>query len=204
MILHGRNILLLAGGTAIAAAKSCELNVSADIIKTASPNDGQWENGIAGRKSWRASCSQLVTSIVNGAAMVGTQVTLKMQLSGQIGLPFNGFVDSVTVETGSTSYYDGIVWSRTRHSFLAYYLDDDFQDHYFESWPGALSYNYQNNGKFFYMKNKVYRVNNNDLIQEALQGTAIVKDWKVTATMENLAAGSFQFQGVGALTNPTT
>jgi hypothetical protein len=83
-------------------------------------------------------------------------------------------------------------------------MDDDFQDHYFESWPGALSYNYQNNGKFFYMQNKVYRVNNNDLVLEALQGTAIVKDWKITATLGNLAQGSFQFQGVGALTNPTT
>jgi hypothetical protein len=138
--------------------------------------------------------------------MVGTQVMLRMQVSGKIGLPFNGFVDSVTVETGSISYYDDIVWSRTRHSFLAYYTDDDFQDHYFESWPGALSYNYQNNGKFFYIfrQNKVYRVNNNDLVMQALTGSAIVKEWRVTGTLGNLAQGSFQFHGKGALTNPTT
>ena len=126
MILHGRNIILLAGGTAVAAAKSCELNVSAEVIKTASPSDGAWENAIAGRKSWRVTCNQLVTSITNGLAIVGTQVTLRM-----------------SVMNGSTE-------------------------------------------------------------TEALQGTAIVKDWKITATLGNLAQGSFQFHGVGALEVPTT
>ena len=50
----------------------------------------------------------------------------------------------------------------------------------------------------------VYKKGTTDLVPEALQGTAIVKDWKITATLGNLAQGSFQFQGVGALEVPTT
>jgi hypothetical protein len=211
MILHGRNILLLAGGTAIAAAKSCELNVSADIIKTASPNDGQWENGIAGRKSWRASCSQLVTSIVNGAAMVGTQVTLRMQVSGDnIGMPLGGMVSDVTTQSGTLSSPNAVVWDTTNKIFLGRSLNSLHQYEYYEDWeannmfPDADEYNEAVDGTLFNLFGAIYRKAGDDLIQEALQGTAIVKDWKVTATLGNLAAGSFQFQGVGALTNPTT
>ena len=51
----------------------------------------------------------------------------------------------------------------------------------------------------------IYSINNSgNLVQEVLTGTAIVKDWKITATLGNLAQGSFQFQGVGELAVPTT
>ena len=207
MILHGRNILLLAGGTAIAAAKSCELNVSADIIKTASPSDGAWENAIAGRKSWRVTCNQLVTGITNSLAMVGSQVTMRMQLKGQLGLPFSGFVDNPTVESGTLrDVPDDIYWDTTRHRFLGYWLDFREGNKYYTSWPDSNDYASPSIGKQFYMDSNrfVYKKGTTDLVPEALQGTAIVKDWKITATLGNLAQGSFQFQGVGALEVPTT
>ena len=67
MIIHGKDIIIKADGEVIAAAKSCELDISAEVIKTASPTDGQWQHGIAGRKSWRATCNHLVTDILDPA-----------------------------------------------------------------------------------------------------------------------------------------
>jgi hypothetical protein len=211
MILHGRNILLLAGGTAIAAAKSCELQISADVIPVASPTDGQWEDAIPGRKSWKASCSHLVTNITDPAAMVGTQVMLRMQVSGDnIGMPLGGMVSDVTTQSGTLSSPNAVVWDTTNKIFLGRSLNSLHQYEYYEDWeannmfPDADEYNEAVDGTLFNLFGAIYRKAGDDLIQEALQGTAIVKDWKVTATLENLAAGSFQFQGVGALTNPTT
>jgi hypothetical protein len=52
--------------------------------------------------------------------------------------------------------------------------------------------------------NNIFKKTATDLIPEALQGSAIVRNWKVVGTLGNLAQGSFQFQGKGALSNPTT
>lgn len=130
MILKGQNVILKMGGVAIAAAKSCSVDVDVDMIKVSSPTDGAWEHSIAGRKSWKASCSHLVTQISDSAGMVGQTVTLLFQP-----------------------------------------VDDS---------GSALSN------------------------VSALQGTAIVKSWKGTFTLFNLAQGSFSFEGTGALAVPTT
>ena len=130
MILKGRNVILKMGGTAIAAAKSCEVNLSADSIKTSSPSNGDWEHSIPGRKSWSASCSHLVTQIADSAGMVGQTVTLLFQPVDDSGTALSNV--------------------------------------------------------------------------SALQGTAIVKSWKGTFTLFNLAQGSFSFEGTGALAVPTT
>ena len=133
MILKGQNVILKMGGVAIAAAKSCSVDVDVDIIKVSSPTDGAWEHSIAGRKSWKASCSHLVTQISDSAAMVGQTVTLLFQPVDDSGTALSNV--------------------------------------------------------------------------SALQGTAIVKSWKGTFTLFNLAQGSFEFNGTGPLTPaslPTT
>ena len=63
-------------GTAIAAAKSCELTVSAEKLPVASETDGKWEHCIAGRKKWSVSCKTLLTGIKTHVQMVGQIVTL--------------------------------------------------------------------------------------------------------------------------------
>ena len=208
MILHGKDIILLADGVAIAAAKSCELNISADIIKTSSPSDGAWETSIAGRKSWNASCSQLVTSITKGLEMVGTVVTLRMQVRGQIGLPFDGFLNNPALEEETlTEEPTAIIWDLTRHRFIAEFEFAPFGTTYYGVWPNSIVYVTPSLGSLFYDRShqkNVYKKGTTDLEPEALQGNAIVKGWKCTATVGNLAQGSFQFQGAGALTNPTT
>jgi hypothetical protein len=213
MILHGKDIILLADGVAIAAAKSCELNISADIIKTSSPSDGAWETSIAGRKSWNASCSQLVTSITNGLEMVGTVVTLRMQVRGMVGLPFSGTASDVTITSGTAPGITAITWDTTNKRFIAVYVNGQTTRFYTSwnatsHWGSSADYNEAPAGTQFYNEiggaNDVYIKTATDLILEALQGNAIVKGWKCTATVGNLAQGSFQFQGAGALTNPTT
>lgn len=80
MILHGRNLIIKAGGVAIAAARSCDITITTDEIETASPSDGQWKHVIAGRKSWSVNVSFLVPSgdFPTEAQMVGTTVTLNV------------------------------------------------------------------------------------------------------------------------------
>ena len=210
MILQGRNIILLAGGKAIAAAKSCDMEISADTIPVASPSDGAWEDAIPGRKSWKASCNHLVTGIVDSAAMVGTVVTLRMQVAGELGLPFREKVNNVTVEEGSAEIEPlAVVWNTTTKQFLGWTRTTrPASSHYYDLWSGSSAYTSAAEGTLFYMngdnKNNVFKKTATDLIHEALQGSAIVRNWKVVGTLGNLAQGSFQFQGKGALTNPTT
>lgn len=64
-------------GQAIAAAKSCDISLSADTIETASPTNGDYRSFIAGRKKWEVGVSYLVTtSFANLALKFGDTVTL--------------------------------------------------------------------------------------------------------------------------------
>lgn len=217
MILHGGNILLLQDGAAIAAAKSCDLDIQCESLPVASPSSGAWADAIPGRKSWSAACSHLVTSITNPLSIVGAVVTLRLQLAGKIGLPFETTVNGVTAYAGSSLVMvDAIVWDSTLKKFLGEVWIPRVESEYYEVWGGsdtgqlAPSTSYNGNaavGKYFYnyiSDNKVYKRTATDLVPEALQGSAIVRGWKITATKGNLAAGQFNFEGKGALAIPTT
>ena len=101
MILKGKNLIIKAGGVAIAAAKSCSVKIQAKTLETSSPDDGEWEHSKVGRKSWSVSVGTLVTTISKNAQMVGTTVSLDVQLDGNAGKAFSGFVNNVTIETGT-------------------------------------------------------------------------------------------------------
>ena len=213
MILHGRNILLLAGGVAIAAAKSCEINVSADTIPIASPSSGQWEDAIAGRKSWKGSCSGLVTSITDPVSMIGTTVTLRMQVVGEYGMPFSGTASNITITSGTAPGVTVVTWDTTNKQFVAVYANGQTTRFYTswnasDIWGASIDYANAAAGTLFHDRSgafyTVYKKTATDLLPEAIQGSAIVKDWKCTATIGNLAQGSMVFQGKGALSNPTT
>lgn len=121
-IIHGRNLIIMLNDTAIAGARSCEVNVNCEEIETSSPSQGAWREFLAGRKEWTASTSHLLPSgdghLQSEAAMVGQTVTLR-------------FVERDT--------------------------------------------------------------------EDILTGQAIVKGWKATGTLGNLAQGSFTFRGSGSL-----
>lgn len=208
MILHGKNIVLLVNGVAMAASKSCTLDVDAEVIKVSDPNDGEWEHAIAGRKSWKASCNHLVTDIVDPLAMIGTTVTLLMQVQGELGLPFDSIASNVTITEGSIQGNPQfIVWDTTTKQFLGG-MRSGVTRYYYNQWSGSSEYNGSASGSaLFHLTsgdNLVYKKTGDDFAPEALQGSAIVKTWKCTATLGNISQGSFQFEGNGALTNSTT
>ena len=82
-IIHGRNLIVRwkrdgeSIATAIAGARSCEVNVQTDTIEVSSPTQGQWRDYIAGRKSWTVTCGQLVMEIEENINMVGQKVMLR-------------------------------------------------------------------------------------------------------------------------------
>lgn len=202
MIIHGKDIIIKADGEVIAAATSCELDISADIIKTASPTDGQWQHGIAGRKSWRATCSHLVTDILDPAQMVGVDVTLTINIANT-GLPIQFILQaSPTVESQSPLTVDFVVWDDKAKRFLGckdsqYILNRK----YYNVWTGCEPYTNAPNGSMFYISStgSTYRLTANGIAEEKLTGEAIVKEWRLTATRGNLAQGSVRFEGVGPL-----
>lgn len=115
--IKGTDLIVTVDGTAIAAAKSCDIDISSETIEVSSPSQGTYKHYIAGRKTWTVTTNHLVLAVGNNAAMVGTTVTLVFGVEGS---------DTIT-------------------------------------------------------------------------GTAVVTKWKCTGTRGNLAQGSFQFQGTGAI-----
>ena len=88
MILHGENLIIMADGVALAASKSCTINVKANTLDVSSDNDGDWEHHIPGRKSWDVSTSHLFVTEENAAVLknsirkVGVSFTLQFTVIG--------------------------------------------------------------------------------------------------------------------------
>lgn len=70
-IIHGEHLIVYAGGKALAASKTCTLSIDASLLKTSSPQDGQWEHSTAGRKSWSVSTNCLLASEVYDGMLSG-------------------------------------------------------------------------------------------------------------------------------------
>lgn len=202
MFIKGKDVILKMGGTAIAAAKSCDVNIQADLIKVSSPTDGGWEHSIAGRKSWSASCSHLVTQIASSAAMVGQTVTLTFQPTSDV--VFSATVSNPTLTSGTAPSNSGyMVFDTTRKEFLWVYSPAPGVTLYFEDFNGKPALI---RGAYYYNStaNKCYRWDGTTMNEaSALTGSAIVKQWKGTFTTGNLAQGSYSFEGTGALSTPT-
>lgn len=189
------------GGTAIAAAKSCDVNIQADLIKVSSPTDGGWEHSIAGRKSWSASCSHLVTQIADSAAMVGQTVTLTFQPTSEV--VFSGTVSNPTITSGTAPSSGNMVFDTTRKEFLWTYSPAPGVTLYFQDFDGKPALVV---GAYYYNRtaNKCYQWSGTTMNEvSALTGSAIVKQWKGTFSQSNLAQGSYSFEGTGALNTAT-
>jgi predicted secreted protein len=67
MVIKGSNLMLFAGGTSIAAATSCVLNMSMDTKESSSKDSGgTWADAEAGVISWDMSSDNLFTIASNG------------------------------------------------------------------------------------------------------------------------------------------
>jgi predicted secreted protein len=121
-MIHGKNLIIKVNGTAIAGARSCDINISGEEIEAASVTQSKWREFITGREEWSMTCNHLLpasgTPLRSSVDMVNTTVTIRME-SGRYG--------------------------------------------------------------------------------DVLTGKAIVKSWRTTGTLGNLAQGTFSFRGSGPL-----
>ena len=208
MIYQGRNLIIKAGGVAIAAAKSCDLVVSVEEREVSNPSNGQWARSIFGRKSWKVSTNQLLTGLVRHFSMLGTTVTIDVCIQGEYGSSFAHVVDNPTVTGGGVSNPDYMVWDKTRKKFLA--ATGTTTPTYYETYTFADSTKYsspQDNDVFHDSEGNVYSYYNGNLNIEKLTGNANVVRWDAKGGVGNLCQGNFQFNGNGPLTPaslPTT
>ena len=80
-MLKGNDILVIMNGQAIAGSRSDELTVGCATIPISSPDTGQWEAAIAGRKSWSLSVGFLLFNanyMTRRANSVGEKVTIRI------------------------------------------------------------------------------------------------------------------------------
>lgn len=204
MIILGNNLIVKVGGTAIAAAKSCRLSISADRQEVASASDGKWRHYKWGRQTWKIQATHLVTTIARSANMVGTTVSVEVGLSGE-WLPFSTIVDNVTTATGSYSGTpNAIVWDKTQKQFLGvvYAMGSTT---YYEYWTNSTQYTNPDDYALFTSSNGVtYTWLDGDLTAEKLTGSADVLSWDCQGSVGHLASGDFEFGGNGALTAAST
>ena len=200
MILQGRNLIIRAGGVAIAAAKACSINVQAEQIPVSSPTSGEWEESINGRKKWSVSTNQLVTTIRTPATMVGTTISLSLCIEGQGDLPFESFASNPTLQSGTLDRPNGIVWDKTRKKFLALWMPTLSEFYFYEHWNNDSAYTSPEDYQSFVCDGAAYTWLNGDLYAEKLIGNANVETWQADAAVGSLAKGSFQVRGTGPLT----
>lgn len=81
----GKDLLIKEGATAIAGATSCNISISAEVLKTTTKGDGDWESNIAGLKSWSIDCDCLfeVTSF-SYIEKVGTEAAIEVNVDATI------------------------------------------------------------------------------------------------------------------------
>lgn len=205
MALLGKNLIISDSSGIIAAAKSCDIDVDADIIEVSSVTTGVWRNYIAGRKGWSVSVSHLVNNFTSSTISVGQTVTLTMQKAPATvssTLTFNGFKYNVTVQTtGYNGTPAAIYWDSGRKCFVGAVVVSALVTQYYTTWTNIdegyqhpssdIAYSYSSNTYQFY--------DGTMSVWKKITGSAIVTRAKVTANVGNLVQGSFQFQGTGAL-----
>ena len=81
-MLKGNDIYVMRNGQAIAGSSSDELTVGCATIPISSPDTGQWEAAIAGRKSWSLTVGFLLFNanyMTRRANSVGDKVTIRIK-----------------------------------------------------------------------------------------------------------------------------
>ena len=63
MIVHGRNLLIYAGGSVVAAARTCRISMDFDTIEVAGVDSGQFKYYIQAMSSWTVTVIKLVAVV---------------------------------------------------------------------------------------------------------------------------------------------
>lgn len=102
--LHGRNLIVKRNGTAIAGAKSCEININCEELETSTPvndvsTDGGWKKFIAGAKEWTVTVGKLVTESgwTSDLLSAGQMYNLSMEVDGYGSLSGRALCNQVRI-----------------------------------------------------------------------------------------------------------
>ena len=140
-VIKGKDLIIMADGVALAAAKSCDIEVNCEAIPVSSPTSGDWEDSIPGRKSWKVTTNHLLMSAASMLLKVSQIVTLRMKVADGDALPFDGYVSNVTITqqsytpTSSSKYF----WDTTRKKFVVS-NGATLNTKYYLSWSGGYEY----------------------------------------------------------------
>ena len=216
MILQGRNLIIKMNGQAIAAAKSCTIDVSAMKIEVSGPTSGEYEEYMAGRKSWSVAVGGLVmiaqdalpTHLRTLKGWVGTKPTLTMcafpiELYPGI-LPFDGLVNNVTVQqVGYVGNPNKIYWDDSAGKFVGEVNQLSTAPKYYDRWNTSTRYQDAANGSFFYAPDGIYQKQGGWVDYytnyNLFSGTALCENIRIAGNLGNLTTYSAQFQGSGPL-----
>ena len=82
MVIHGKDIQIqnYNGSAIVAAARTCEVSIQADIIETATPSSGTFRTFIAGRKDWSVSVGYLVASEDGAGVLLNVGDTVHIRI----------------------------------------------------------------------------------------------------------------------------
>lgn len=202
-MIKGKDIVILNsdGTAAIAAARSCEINATAETLETASPSVGNYHSYEAGRIGWNITINHLVMSLARTLPAIGTSLSIILAIDGESALPFLGFVNNVTIQTGSyAGTPSAIYWDKTLKKFVGYVSPSAGVQLYFDSWTNSEAYTSPSAYDTFKYNNTTYTWLSNDLTAEKLTGTAIVTNAKDSGSVGSLAQGSMTLLGSGAFT----
>lgn len=89
MTINGNDLIVSIDGAALAASRSCTLDISASTNEVAGPEQGEWDEFITDTKSWSVTTSHLVkselatdTTLADMAKRVGQTFTLAFSVRG--------------------------------------------------------------------------------------------------------------------------
>ena len=123
-MIHGRNILIYAGGHVVAAARSCSISMNVEDTEVSNPADLKNRCYLTGRWSWNMTITKLVTVahtffenldqevrlsfMVRGSStdrMTGNAIVKNVEVSGTVGSLTTG---NFTFQgTGPLAYQSG-------------------------------------------------------------------------------------------------
>lgn len=104
-IILGTDLMLFKGGKALAAATSCKLTISANVLETSSKDSGCWVSKQAAKLSWNASSDNLFT-LDDYSALVDAMIS-RETVSLQFSTVANANDCSGVPSTGWTANSDG-------------------------------------------------------------------------------------------------
>ena len=104
---HGKNLVILKNGVAIAAAKSCDVSIDADTRGISTPASGQNKIFFAARHGWSVSVSVLVTQLEGMLLEVGETCTLTFAVDGTTVMSGEAFVNEVKIEAARGNIIQG-------------------------------------------------------------------------------------------------